>query len=117
MGGVNSMGHLIDDRKRWHETITDELVRVACKRRKLSLDIGKIIAAHIEDGEMVPPLLSQDAVHILRDGHPLPGICLMCGAQWEGIAQDARFEKCLDCGAAEVFGCDELIKELSHERD
>lgn len=38
-----------------------------------------------------------------------PGICLQCGQEAEGVEPDARNYTCESCGAAQVFGCEELL--------
>lgn len=110
---MHQMIILIENRAAWHPNITDEVIREACRVRAHSLKIGKKAAAQIKKTGVVPEELRADALKILREGHPLPGFCLFCGARWEGIEPDARNDECLDCGAPEVFGCDELMKEIS----
>lgn len=38
-----------------------------------------------------------------------PGFCLECGAEAEGVEQDARGYECEHCGAAQVYGAEELM--------
>lgn len=37
------------------------------------------------------------------------GFCIQCGATAFGIEPDARGYKCDDCGAAAVYGAEELL--------
>lgn len=38
-----------------------------------------------------------------------PGFCLACGAEAEGVEQDARGYECEACGAPQVYGASELL--------
>ena len=42
-----------------------------------------------------------------------PGICKACGEDQDGCEPDARNYTCEACGAAEVFGAEELMLEIS----
>ena len=37
------------------------------------------------------------------------GFCIACGAQADGVEPDARHYVCEACGAAKVFGAEELL--------
>lgn len=37
------------------------------------------------------------------------GFCLACGAENYGVEPDARKYECEDCGAAKVYGAEELL--------
>jgi hypothetical protein len=38
-----------------------------------------------------------------------PGFCLACGAKAEGCEPDARQYQCESCGAAAVYGAEEIL--------
>jgi hypothetical protein len=38
-----------------------------------------------------------------------PGFCLACGADADGVEPDARGYECEICGAAKVYGAEELL--------
>lgn len=42
-----------------------------------------------------------------------PGFCLACGNEADGVEPDARNYRCESCGAKQVFGCEELLMEVS----
>ena len=42
-----------------------------------------------------------------------PGFCLVCGNEQGGCEPDARNYRCENCGAAQVFGCEELMLEVA----
>lgn len=42
-----------------------------------------------------------------------PGFCLSCGNEQGGCEPDARNYRCESCGAAQVFGCEELLMEMA----
>jgi len=37
------------------------------------------------------------------------GFCIACGAEHDGIDQDARKDECEECGAYKVYGAPELV--------
>jgi hypothetical protein len=41
-----------------------------------------------------------------------PGFCLKCGNEQGGCEPDARRYRCEACGAAQVFGSEELLMEI-----
>lgn len=42
-----------------------------------------------------------------------PGFCIECGAEADGCEPDARAYGCETCGAASVYGAEELLIEVS----
>ena len=38
-----------------------------------------------------------------------PGICVICGADADGVEPDARKYRCEDCGNPGVYGVEELL--------
>jgi predicted amidophosphoribosyltransferase len=45
-----------------------------------------------------------------------PGFCLACGAEAEGCEPDARNYVCENCGAAEVYGAQEILIGMTPPR-
>lgn len=41
-----------------------------------------------------------------------PGFCIACGAEADGVEPDARRYPCEACGAAAVYGAEELLITL-----
>lgn len=41
--------------------------------------------------------------------HDNLGFCLACGAEAHGVEPDARGYECEACGAAKVFGAEEIL--------
>ncbi len=41
--------------------------------------------------------------------HQGQGFCLACGTDVDGIEPDARRDTCPECGAAKVYGAEELV--------
>jgi hypothetical protein len=50
-----------------------------------------------------------DAVERQFTGLDNPGFCLACGAEAEGCEPDAEQYKCESCGAAAVYGAEEIL--------
>ena len=42
-----------------------------------------------------------------------PGWCVACRTEVQGVEPDARNYECESCGSMRVFGCEELLMELS----
>ena len=42
-----------------------------------------------------------------------PGFCKACGKSAEGVEPDARGYACKSCGAAAVYGAEELLLEMA----
>jgi hypothetical protein len=57
-----------------------------------------------------PQQLVQHAITLLRDRElAYPGICLACGEAQDGCEPDACQYECENCGAAQVYGAEEVI--------
>ena len=53
----------------------------------------------------------EDAARRSMFGADNPGFCIECGAEVDGVEPDARGYDCEACGAAAVYGAEELIGE------
>ena len=46
---------------------------------------------------------------VMALSHEGQGFCLACAAEVDGIEPDARRDTCPECGAAKVYGAEELV--------
>lgn len=56
----------------------------------------------------------EDAARRSMFGTDNPGFCIECGAEVDGVEPDARGYSCDECGAAAVYGAEELLG-LGHD--
>ena len=60
---------------------------------------------------MARPKLAQVIEAVEADDNR--GFCLACGAEAFGVEPDARGYDCESCGAAKVYGAEELLLSMS----
>ncbi|MDE1905784.1 MAG: hypothetical protein KGH75_04970 [Rhodospirillales bacterium] len=53
-----------------------------------------------------------EAAYRRHDTLDNPGICLLCGADAEGVEPDAQEYECEVCGEASVYGAEELLMHM-----
>ena len=58
---------------------------------------------------IIDPQELLDAVESTMCGTDNIGFCIACGAEQDGIDQDARKDECEECGKNQVYGAPELL--------
>ena len=86
--------------KQLHQAATEE--HDAARRKELAVH-GREIRAQIFERRV------QAARELIADGEENAGICLRCGAENGPVEPDATKYTCEECGAAAVYGCEQLL--------